>query len=67
MKINFQKNNKLYIRKKLEKYLKNLSYFGTPAPKKGSTKADAYKQFFEFILLNLRLSFLKSLEDFYRF
>jgi len=37
----------------VKKYLKNLSYFGKPSPKKGSTKADAYKQFFEFVLLKL--------------
>jgi hypothetical protein len=35
----------------VKKYLKNLSYFGTPAPKKGSSKSEAYKQFFEFVLL----------------
>lgn len=35
----------------IKKYLKNLSYFGSPSPKKGSSKTEAYKQFFEFVLL----------------
>lgn len=46
---------------KIKKYLKNLSYFGTPAPKKGSTKADAYKQFFEFILLKFVAVLIQTL------
>jgi hypothetical protein len=38
---------------KIKKYLTYLSYFGAPAPKKGNTKTELYKQFFEFVILKL--------------